>query len=100
MTLRSPDQIRSTWTIEDIRSKDELGQVFIYELQAPLSAEDFFKDDLLSMLLADSLGQIQYDELKQEFVKPAFTYANAKEVTKSLLDVFTVKRIHYSKIHR
>ena len=22
--------------------KDELGQVFIYELQAPLSAEDFF----------------------------------------------------------
>ena len=67
--------------------KDELGQVFIYELQAPLSAEDFFKDDLLSMLLADSLGQIQYDELKQEFVKPAFTYANAKEVTKSLLDV-------------
>ena len=72
--------------------KDELGQVFIYELQAPLSAETFFKDDLLSMLLADSLGQIQYDELKQEFVKPAFTYANAKEVTKSLLDVFTVKK--------
>ncbi len=36
--------------------KDELGQVFIYELQAPLSAETFFKDDLLSMLLADSLG--------------------------------------------
>lgn len=72
--------------------KDELGQVFIYELQAPLSAEAFFKDDLLSMLLADSLGQTQYDELKQEFVKPDLTYANAKEITKSLLDVFTVKK--------
>lgn len=71
---------------------DELGHLFIYELQAPQSAKDFFKDDLLSVLLMDALGEKRYVQLKKDFLKPDLKHQNAVEITRSLFDVFTVRK--------
>lgn len=70
---------------------DDLGHLFIYELQAPLSARVFFADDLFSTLLCDSVGQVRYDELKNNYLGTKLEYPQAKEITRSLLDVYTVQ---------
>lgn len=78
--------------LRTFEQEDDLGRLFIYELQAPLSAPEFFQDDLLSILLCDFLGKERYEELQKEFIVAKFTHPQAKETTKSLLDVFTVGR--------
>lgn len=44
----------------------------IYELQQPVSGEMFFKDDLLSLLLLEVVGERQFERLRQAF----FCHAN------------------------
>ncbi len=39
----------------------------IYELQQPVSGEMFFKDDLLSLLLLEVVGERQFERLRQAF---------------------------------
>lgn len=64
-------------------------QKFIYEVQKPLSPEAFFKEDLLRVLLLRFVGEYEYQRLVNKFLKRPETLQNTKEITCSLLDVFT-----------
>jgi len=71
------------------QTADEDG-VYIYQLQAPLSAQQFFKDDLLSVLLLDTVGETRYQALATELMPKPVSLASAEEVTANLLDVFHI----------
>ncbi|WP_314065462.1 DnaD domain protein [uncultured Vagococcus sp.] len=61
---------------------------FIYELQAPLKAEELFQDDVLAVLLLDSVGDRRYQKLVQRFAIPKVNTTEYADVTKKFLDVY------------
>ncbi|MCH5462713.1 hypothetical protein HC026_07780 [Lactobacillus sp. LC28-10] len=62
----------------------------IYELQQPVSGEMFFKDDLLSLLLLEVVGERQFDRLRQAFLPRHLQREKWHEISKSFLDVFSL----------
>jgi len=62
---------------------------FIYELQPPLSAEQFFTDGMLNIYLYQKLGQTHFIKLKKSFTNKKLDLNQFSEVTRSFQDVFT-----------
>ncbi|GAX01230.1 hypothetical protein C5L25_001853 [Secundilactobacillus silagei JCM 19001] len=62
----------------------------IYELQQPVSGEMFFKDDLLSLLLLEVVGERQFERLRQAFLPRQLKRDKWHEISKSFLDVFSL----------
>ncbi|MBS4199938.1 DnaD domain protein [Bacillus sp. FJAT-49732] len=62
---------------------------FIYELQPPLSAEQFFTDGMLNIYLYQKLGQTHFLKLKKSFTEKKLDMKDFSEVTRSFQDVFT-----------
>ncbi len=63
-------------------------KVYIYELLAPQSSAMFFKDDLLSLLLFETVGERKFKSLRNRFTISSFDKKEYKEITKSFLDVY------------
>lgn len=68
---------------------NESGRTFLYEIQPPLSAEDFFTDGMLNIYLYQKLGQSQFLKLKRFFTDQALDLNEYKEMTRSFQDVFS-----------
>ena len=65
----------------------------IYQLLLPLSGQEFFKQTVLDTLLLSSVGRRRHAQLKQLFAPNVFAYSeNSKEITKTLADVFDVRK--------
>ncbi|MCM3111142.1 replication initiation and membrane attachment family protein [Lederbergia lenta] len=62
---------------------------FVYELQAPLSAEQFFTDGMLNIYLYQKLGQSHFLKLKKSFMDKQVDTEAYQEITRSFQDVFT-----------
>lgn len=61
----------------------------IYELVPPLSAYDFFKDDILSLALYEAVGKRRFQQLENKFIYPEFIINdNVIDISKSFYDVF------------
>lgn len=60
---------------------------FVYRLAAPLSAEAFFKDPMLSMYLYSQLGSTKFNDKKERLTYPDLP-DNITEVTKKFTDVY------------
>ncbi|MGX7420128.1 replication initiation and membrane attachment family protein [Carnobacterium gallinarum] len=69
--------------------KKESDKLFLYELKSPLSVERFFNDDLLSLLLLETVGKRKYKNLRQRFTVSPIDLIEYQEVTKNFLDVFS-----------
>lgn len=63
-------------------------KVYIYELLAPQSSATFFRDDLLSLLLLETVGERKFKDLRSRFTISSFDKNEYKEITKSFLDVY------------
>lgn len=61
---------------------------FIYELQPPMSAQDVFTDDVLSVLLLSAVGQTHFNKLVKRFSIPHETPMGYEEVTQKFVDVY------------
>lgn len=71
-----------TKTTDDLRSS-------IYELQPPLTPEQFFLDGMLNIYLYQKIGKNQYSKLKQFFIDRAVPLQDGYEnVTKAFQDVY------------
>ncbi|WP_071460341.1 replication initiation and membrane attachment family protein [Bacillus massilinigeriensis] len=70
--------------------RKERERSFIYELQPPLSPEQFFLDGMLNIYLYRKVGRTQFNRLKRFFAdrKGADTDQSYEEVTRSFQDVF------------
>ncbi|MEK3890429.1 replication initiation and membrane attachment family protein [Bacillus sp. FSL K6-3431] len=71
-----------------IKSERE-ARSFVYELQSPLSAEQFFTDGMLNIYLYQKLGQSHFLKLKKTFTDKQMDTQAYQEVTRSFQDVFT-----------
>ncbi|GIN22105.1 MAG TPA: Replication initiation and membrane attachment protein [Bacillus bacterium] len=72
-------------------------RVYIYELQPPLSAEQFFTDGMLNIYLYQKVGQTHFLKLKRAFSDSAINKEEFAEVTRSFQDVYTSMSIHTLK---
>lgn len=68
--------------------KSEPEKMYIYELHAPQTSEVFFKDDLLSLLLFETVGERKYRNLRNRFTVKGIDKNGFEEITKSFLDVY------------
>lgn len=69
------------------RSKEEKGK-YIYEIVAPMPAEEFFKDSLLRTLLVEKIGQRLFEEELGALLSESSSKAGYEETTRSFVDVY------------
>lgn len=72
-------------------------RIYIYELQPPLSAEQFFTDGMLNIYLYQKLGQTHFLKLKRAFSDMSINKEEYSEVTRSFQDVYTSMSIQALK---
>lgn len=65
-------------------------KVYQFKLIAPLAPQAFFKDDLLSVLLLDVIGEQAYSELADQYLPSVKIDSHAINISKSFFDVFSI----------
>jgi len=88
--LAARQKLEATGLLRSYYQQDDLGDSYTYDLQRPLPATQFFADDLLSVLLLDTVGESRYQQLAEQFTPPALSLDNATDVSANLLDVFHI----------
>ncbi|RIW29727.1 Replication initiation and membrane attachment protein [Bacillus salacetis] len=61
---------------------------FIYEVQPPLSPQQFFTDGMLNVYLFRKIGKTHFNRLKKFFCDEEADYTDYQEVTRSFQDVY------------
>ncbi|KIL46286.1 replication initiation and membrane attachment family protein [Jeotgalibacillus campisalis] len=61
---------------------------FLYQLQPPLQANEFFEDPMLSVFLYRQVGNTQFQRLKKRFCVSFEALTSYREVTRSFQDVY------------
>lgn len=74
--------------IRTFRKKDDIGPYYVYQLFEPLSPDDFFRDDLLSIFLYEQIGDKRYRLLADKYSHSELILQNSDEITKDFLEVF------------
>ena len=67
--------------------QEEEGKNYRYELFSPLSAKQFFADDILSFLLFHKIGEYSFQRLKNYFL-PKKEFTGYQEITKRFDEVY------------
>lgn len=83
-------KLEATGLLRSYYRQDDLGEVYLYVLQRPLPATQFFGDDLLSVLLLDTVGELRYQQLADQFTPTVVDIQGATDVSANLLDVFHI----------
>lgn len=73
-----------TYQKSQMDSHDE----YVYVLYPPFSPEEFFRDDMLSLLLHHEIGNEKYERLKERLVKSSISLEGFEEVTSSFDEVY------------
>ncbi|OZM57939.1 hypothetical protein CIB95_06175 [Lottiidibacillus patelloidae] len=74
----------------------EENRYFIYELQPPLTPEQFFTDGSLEIFLFNRLGKKRFDQLKKQFITAKIDKSSYRNITKSFSEVF--ESVHASEL--
>ena len=64
------------------------GSIFHYELAAPLDAESFLKDPLLSMFLLNKIGENAFIHLRNRFIQSPNWNEGFTDISRTFVDVF------------
>jgi replication initiation and membrane attachment protein len=64
-------------------------RIFIYELQRPLSPDEFFYDGMLNVYLYRKIGKSHFTRLKHFFTDSKINQGQFSEITRSFQDVYT-----------
>lgn len=67
---------------------EETNRSYIYELQPPLSPQDFFNDGVLNIYLYNRLGKTSFNKVKQFFSDQKIQLNAYEDVTSAFNDVF------------
>lgn len=74
--------------IRTFEKKDDLGPYYVYQLFEPLSPDEFFKDDLMSIFLYEQVGESKYHLLADKYAHSEAILQDSQEITKDFLEVF------------
>ena len=61
---------------------------YVYELYSPLSAQEFFNNPILNVVLYNNIGEIEYNDLKKMYKKIPLDLKDYTEITKTLNETF------------
>ncbi|MFI8685674.1 replication initiation and membrane attachment family protein [Rossellomorea sp. NPDC077527] len=75
--------------------KDQEDRRFLYELQPPLSPQEFFHDGMLNVYLYRKIGRTHYLRLKKFFSDVTVDHDHYTDITRSFQDVFTSEPINF-----
>ena len=70
-----------------LKENDNLNE-YLYELYSPLSAYEFFNHPVLSILLLNNVGEMEYHELTEYYKKISIPKKEYIEITSSMNDTF------------
>ena len=73
-----------------IRYQNEITK-YLYELLLPLPPQQFFKNDILNVLLYRTLGPLEYDKTRYLFKTPDLQIEEYDEITANFSDVFYIE---------
>ncbi|KRN94526.1 replication initiation and membrane attachment protein DnaB [Furfurilactobacillus siliginis] len=83
-------RLEAVGLVETYYQSDSVGEVFVYKLRLPLEANAFLADDLLSVLLLQTVGQERYDALVAHFEQPEMDLTALTNVSADFLSVYRV----------
>jgi replication initiation and membrane attachment protein len=69
-------------------NQEQDNRMFIYELQVPLTPEQFFTDGVLNIFLYNRVGKNKFNKLKQFFSTPTIDLTKFSSITRSFNDIF------------
>ena len=61
---------------------------YVYELYSPLTAQEFFNNPILNIVLYNNIGEIEYNALKMLYKKVSIDIKDYEEITKPLNETF------------
>jgi replication initiation and membrane attachment protein len=70
------------------KDDSDLGRTFLYHLQEPVYAKNFFQDELYSFLLLSRVGERKFRQLVSLFEPAKWDEAGYQEVTVSFMDAY------------
>lgn len=70
-----------------IKRNDNINE-YLYELYSPLSAYEFFNHPVLSVLLLNNIGEIEYNNLRSYYKKINVKKSDYEEITSTMNDTF------------
>ncbi|WP_346764051.1 replication initiation and membrane attachment family protein [Bacillus sp. BHET2] len=76
-------------------TRDGEERSFLYELQPPLTPEEFFHDGMLNVYLYRKIGRTHYLRLKKFFTDVSVDKKQYTNITRSFQDVFTSEQINF-----
>lgn len=74
-----------------VKEDNELGTYFLYRLNHPETAERFFKDEVLSLTLLNSVGQRKMDKLFERFKPKFISLTGFEDISASFKDIYLFK---------
>ncbi len=82
--------------LKTFKRKEDSHSAYLYELQAPMSPQEFFENDVLSVYLLNQLGKNHYRRLRERFTIDRVDTEDYAELTYAFDEVFT--SLHHSEI--
>ncbi|GGC93498.1 replication initiation and membrane attachment protein [Thalassobacillus devorans] len=74
--------------MQTLSTEEESRACYIYNLQPPFSPEQFFYDDMLSLLLNHELGADKYNKLRNRFMRVKYPLTDCENITASFDEIF------------
>lgn len=72
-----------------IKESDNINE-YIYELYSPLSAYEFLNHPVLSVLLLNNIGEIEFNNIKRYYRKRSIPKTDYKEITSTMNETFKI----------
>lgn len=88
--IESREKLEAIGLIKSYIKEDKEKNInsYVYELYSPLRVYDFLIDPILSTILHDSVGDIEYKNIKEYFKMPNINLNDYKDITSKFNDVF------------
>lgn len=86
--VEARDRLEGVGMLQTYYTQDEVGGVFVYVLQPTMTPDEIVKDDLLSVLLLQQVGERQFNELVAQSRQYQVDTTKLHNVTHDFFEVF------------
>lgn len=86
--VKARQSLEALGLLKSFVKKDENISEYMYELYSPMSAYDFFNHPVLSVLLLNNIGEIEYDNLLHYYKKRTINRSDYEEITANMNSTF------------
>lgn len=86
--MASRQSLEALGLLKSFIKRDENINEYLYELYSPMSPYDFFNHPVLSVVLLNNIGEIEYNNLLQYYKKRTVNKSDYEEITSSMNNTF------------